>query len=278
MTSPPRSLLVGYEGSERGDDAIALARALLTVADAEATVVVATVHDGEEPPAAIVERAQARWPQLDRSAFRPRRAASPADGLHELAVELDADALVVGASHRHGVGRVWPGSATERTLHGAPCTVAVAPPGYAADGGDSQRLARLAVAFDGSEAAARGLDLAVVLAQRDGATVVLVNVVDVGIAPPLAFDLNTYLRERHGDARAILARGAESVAARAAVEQRQIEGQPVPALVELSADFDLMTIGSRSRGAIRRTLLGEVTAQLVRRAACPVLVVPHAPA
>ncbi|HST38512.1 MAG TPA: universal stress protein [Conexibacter sp.] len=278
MTGPLRSLLVGYEGSERGDDAIALARALLTVADAEATVVVATVHDGEQPPAATVDRARARWPQLDRSAFRLRRAPSPADGLHELAVELDADAIVVGASHRHGVGRVWPGSATERTLHGAPCAVAVAPPGYAAVGGDGRRLARIAVAFDGSESSARGLDQAVALAQRDGATVVLVNVVDVGIAPPLAFDLNTYLRERHGDARAVLARGAESVAARAAVEQRQIEGQPAPALVELSADFDLMAIGSRSRGAIRRTLLGEVTAQLVRRAACPVLVVPHAPA
>ena len=48
-------------------------------------------------------------------------------GLHGLAIKMEAGALVAGASHRGPVGRIVPGSMTERLLLGAPCPVAVAP-------------------------------------------------------------------------------------------------------------------------------------------------------
>lgn len=99
-------ILIGYDGSERGDDALALGRTLA----------------GE------------------------------------------FDVIVLGASHRGALGRIWPGSATEQTLHGAPRPVAVAPPGYAVAHPLGTPLARIGVGYDGSAEARRALELAAGLA------------------------------------------------------------------------------------------------------------------
>ena len=39
--------------------------------------------------------------------------------------------------------------------------------------------------------------------------------------------------------------------------------------------LDLLVIGSRGYGPVRRTLLGGVSAEVTRTSACPVLVVPR---
>ncbi len=40
--------------------------------------------------------------------------------LHEVAEDEGADVIVLGSTHRGGLGRVLPGSVGERLLHGAP--------------------------------------------------------------------------------------------------------------------------------------------------------------
>ena len=50
---------------------------------------------------------------------------------------------------------------------------------------------------------------------------------------------------------------------------------PVDALVELSRDVDLLVCGSRGYGPVRSVLLGGVTHSLIRKAQCPVVVVPR---
>ena len=45
-----------------------------------------------------------------------RAARSAAQGLHELAESAQADALIVGSSHRGAIGRVLAGSVAERLL------------------------------------------------------------------------------------------------------------------------------------------------------------------
>jgi nucleotide-binding universal stress UspA family protein len=55
---------------------------------------------------------------------------SSALALRDVAVELDAAAIVVGSCHRSDVGRVLAGSVGAGLLHGAPCPVAIAPRGY----------------------------------------------------------------------------------------------------------------------------------------------------
>jgi nucleotide-binding universal stress UspA family protein len=56
----------------------------------------------------------------------------------------------------------------------------------------------------------------------------------------------------------------------------QVVGGPAArALEALSADADLVVVGSHGRGAIGRTFLGSVSSHLCRYAQCPVVVVPE---
>lgn len=52
-----------------------------------------------------------------------------------------------------------------------------------------------------------------------------------------------------------------------------ISAAPVPALVELSKNADMVVVGSRGHGALERVLLGSVSTGLIHHAHCPVAVI-----
>lgn len=284
-----RIIVVGYDGSDQGRDALALA-ALLRAGDG--TVTAACVYPdggpgrGRQLEHVMHEAAEETVVQARADAggnagwleMRPIRGHSPAHGLHDHAERSGADLLVVGSSHHSGVGRTLAGSTAQRLLHGAPCPVMVAPKGFRDDASEP-RVA--GVAFDGSDEAGNALREGVGLAHSVGATVRLVCVVPppdmfVGafryFQPDSVGEIAGYEREQF---RRGLEEAAEPVPDELRGEAVLLEGRPADLIKAAGGSFDLLVMGSRAYGPIRRVLLGSTAAGVMRDAPCPVLVVPR---
>lgn len=286
-----RTIVVGYDGTDHGDDALALGRLLARIAGTELVVACAYPDDplGESAAAhavtedlrgdaeAKLERARA---QLDGSggvSLRAVAGASPAHVLHDLAERSGALAIVVGASHHGRALRLLTGSTPDAVLNHAPCPVAVAPDGYR-DAGDVRQIA---VAFDGSPEARHALEVAVSFAREAGARLRVVTVVDsaaVGIYPPPPLDVASYEelgRIARDGARARLDEAIGELEPGMDAEAAVLEGDVVTALVADAQADDLLFTGSGAKGPFRRVLLGSVSTRLLREASCPVVVVPR---
>ncbi len=141
---------------------------------------------------------------------------------------------------------------------------------------------RILLATDGSEGADLAASRAVELARRTGSEL---HVVHVGFAPAfLIGDLGTHdhdrmlLQEIEDEARDLLRKlawrvkvaGGEVAGTHLGMGEADLE--IVACAKKLGAD--LIVMGSRGRGGIRRAIGGSVSDAVIRRAPCPVLVVP----
>jgi len=81
---------------------------------------------------------------------------------------------------------------------------------------------------------------------------------------------------RQLEGREVLDLGLDRVPEGLTVEDRLINGEAAEAIVEASQGLDLLLLGSRGYGPVRRTLLGSVATAVTNSAECPVLVVPRA--
>ena len=201
---------------------------------------------------------------------------SPAHALHELAEREEAGMLVIGSSLRDQLGRVLPGAVTDRLLHGAPCPVAVAPKGFSFADATGPRL--IGAAFIDTPAGHAALGTACTLASRARGLVRVLTVCEppkpvvTGMLDPLG--LEQVRTSRKNAVEAVLARGLDAVRIGRSAGGEILSGQPAEALAAASQDLDLLVCGSRGSGPIRSILLGSTSHSLVRKAACPVLIVP----
>lgn len=280
-----RKVIIGHDGSEQGRDALVLGKLMAEVLDA--TPVVATVL--QWPPylmgaddleiAAELDTAELFAVARDyleglEPETRRRVSQSPAEALYELIESENATLVVVGSSRRGPMGRVVLGSVTASLLNGAPCPVLVAPRGYAVQ--QERRMRRLAVAFDGSAEAWAALETATGLAERIHGDLTILTVAEMppyGYSAALsALTAEEYQSLEKQEKRRILDLSLDRFPGDLSVEGRLLTGDPGSALTEAAKGFDLLVIGSRGYGALRRTLLGSVSAHVVRRAPCPALV------
>jgi nucleotide-binding universal stress UspA family protein len=132
---------------------------------------------------------------------------------------------------------------------------------------------RILVAYDGSEQARRALDWA---AQIDRSSTVAV----ISVAPTLeaspkikdavdpTSDVDTHRRQLD-DAATMLANSGIRA------ERLLKAGNPAEEIINAAAEgrFDVILVGVRGMGAVRRFLIGSVTDRVVRHATVPVLVV-----
>ncbi len=139
-------------------------------------------------------------------------------------------------------------------------------------------FAKILVGFDGSPHAQRAVDSALEVAGRFRSAV-MIAVVRAADSEEAPADLEKLL-PLGDDGRPLgvvldLLRDRGLAAGASRVEWTVLRGEVVDRLVELIArdHYDLVVVGSRGLTAGRRLFLGSVSAALVNRAPCPVLVV-----
>jgi nucleotide-binding universal stress UspA family protein len=277
-----KNVLVGVDGRPNGRDAIALA-SLLTGPDGKLTL--AHVHTGDLRPSHAIapglvrEEREASYELLEaeRAAADVKAdlvsvvSMSPGRGLHERAEEQNADVIVVGSCSHGAFGRAMLGDDTRGALNGAPCAVAVAARGYA-DGPAS--ITKVGVAYNASPESKAALAIAQQLAAPTSATVHALEVVSIptyaytGIVPPaIGEGIEVMIQEANGRMK----------------ELPDVEGHAVYGLAgeELAAfgdQVDILVVGSRGYGPVKRLVLGSTSDFLQRHARCSLLVLPRAAA
>lgn len=275
-------MILGYDASEQSRDAVALTR--LLAGDGRRSVVVAHVIPAPPPYDArtkeYVQLVQHHDhtvldPALEalsglRVEARPIESGSPARGLHELVEDEQASLVVIGSTHRGPVGRVVLGSVGEILLSGTPASVAVAPKGFASRVPDAIRT--VTAGFKPGSEGRAALRAAASLASELGATLRAVAVKET-------LARARHVRHGHAEETASLEEALEAALADVQApdaERAVVSGGAAEELARAGADSDLIVIGSRGYGPLHHTLLGSVSAKLMRSSPAPLLVVPRA--
>lgn len=287
FTSPTSTapVLVGFDGSEGGRDALELARVLSSIRGTRCIVASGltygpvSVHralsdeeSAEVEPLFVEARARLGDPEVETHVIGSR---APARMLVECAERESAGTIVVGSPHRGKIGRALLGSVAEQVLHHAPCEVVVAPHGYAAE--HHEGYTKIAVAVDGTPESKVALTWAEDLARQAGATIEIlvasdpvVSDIEAEFPPDAPSSMSDVLEAALGSVDPALAPTGKKVDS----GWRQVVRTIATALAEgCGPDVDLLVAGSRR--PMDRFLLGSVTKHLVTEAPCPVLVVPH---
>lgn len=283
-----RKIVIGQDGTEQGRDALELGRVMARILGARPVVVRALTWPSHLMDAGEIERAaEAETKELFAIAadhldglspeMRWRVDRSAAAALYELAEDEKALLVIVGSSHRGPLGRVLPGSVGSSLLQGAPCGVMVAPRGFAQR--DEHSLRRVGVGFDGTPEAWCALETAIGLASRLRASLSILTVSDFpryGYTAALSTLAPDELETcEHEGQRRLQELAQQRVPASLPTEKRLLLGDPARVLADAAEDLDLMVVGSRGYGPLRRVLLGSVSRHLVRSVPCPVLILPR---
>jgi len=273
-------IAIGWDGTDEGLDALRLGSDLSEQLGGEITVA-CVIEPGMLPPEQAADRDElvktahdlyetARI-SLGGTSFEFReRLSKPVESLTEIALEAESDLLVLGSTHLGPLGRWWPGSVAERLESHSPCPIVVAPTGYA-QRREHPAISVIGVAYDGSREARESVAVATDLAERLSAEVEVLSVApgytsgDVPLGP---------LEPLRGEPTRTVERGLSQLPSALPAFGEVLEGDTAAALEERAVELDLLVIGSRGRGPLRTRVLGSVSADVIRTAPCPVVVVP----
>lgn len=195
------------------------------------------------------------------------------------AEELKPDLIALGSRGLNAVTRFLLGSVAERVVCHAPCPVLVARP-------LNGELDRVVVGIDGSDTALRAARLLRDLPLPSHCEVRLATALPfyqvggtpAGRVPSLAAELHALQVREKEEARARL----EEVAAALREAGRPVSTEfrqrhPAEGLLEIAEEqrADLIVIGRQGLSRIERFCMGSVSMNVLRHAACSVLVVPE---
>ena len=291
VAAEKRRLVVAFDGTDVGEDALAFGVWLAEAVDDVPLVVDVFPED----PVPVLPGIGSEWlgemrsnaeSVLDRARrllggrlpaeFRAVAASSAARGLDRVATEVSADMIVLGSTHRGALRRTAVGKTADRLLQGSSVPVLVAPRGT------RDRLLPepevIGCAYVPTPEGELALQRAADLAGRSGALLKIFTVVAHRVEIPdqdqdreraIIDHARAGIQDAVEKARASLPPSVKA-------EVVLLEGGVVDSLSSLDCtDCQVLVCGSRGYGPVGRVLLGGVSGRLIRRALCPVMVVPR---
>jgi len=228
----------------------------------------------EETKALLVER----WPETEARVTE----GDPRDVIVHEAADWRADLIVLGARGLGAVAKFLLGSVSTAVARHAPCPVLVVR-------GTARRLGTALVAVDGSPDSLEALRWFAALPLEPSMAIRLVSVIEPvhfpstaphAIAARLRAIIKEIERERADELTRALAGPVAELRGRVrSVEHAMPTGLAADEISRAADDpsIDLVVLGARGLGAVRRVLLGSVSERVLRHVACPVLIVRGTP-
>ncbi|MDQ2894594.1 MAG: universal stress protein [Actinomycetota bacterium] len=283
-----KRIVVGYDGTAEGRDAVVLGAAIASATGAGLSLV------GVFPPMLVPlpgEFSRASLRTQAEAGLRDVRDAVAPDALIETVVDLSmpralrhfaerwhADLVVLGSERKACEGHARIGRRGRQLLYDAPFAVAVASRGLHEQ---ALKLGRIGVGYDGGPESRAALGLAVELARGAHAALAVRSVVEDMIPVLdargwLAFEDWSHDHVWEDERQSAQAAAEEAVRALGVpVEVSATVGEPGRELRALSESVDVIVVGSRRWGLFARLVTGSVGETLVRDAACSLVIVPR---
>jgi nucleotide-binding universal stress UspA family protein len=193
---------------------------------------------------------------------------------------LPAGLIVMGTHGRAGFEHLMLGSVTEKLLRRAPCPMLTV--GRSQKPGANRLFRRIVCAAELTEDSTQTIPFALSVAEEDEARIILLHVLEGHYETETArgegpsWDPGTLRREIEAFALERLRRAVPDEARDwCGVEERVAAGKPYREILRVAAEetADLIVMGAHARGTLGKLFLGSNASQVVRQAACPVLIV-----
>jgi nucleotide-binding universal stress UspA family protein len=217
----------------------------------------------------------ARWPA---TALRVVEG-DPREAIPAIADEWAADLVIVGARGLSAVHRFLLGSVSTAVVRAARCPVLVVKP-------HEVTCKDIVIGVDGSADSRAAARFVAGLPLEPGTMVRLVGAIPRPYTPRTAPEsvmplvraaVDSIIAERRAELAGVLATVGEMFAKRggARLEHVMRVGAPAEEILEEAADdvTDLIVVGARGLGGVKRFVLGSVSERVLHHATCPVLVV-----
>lgn len=270
--------VVGYTGNDRGQDALELATSLALTQSAgiDLVTVLDWPQDGSVAPGSrraqeSLDRARENVPDGVEVTTHLRLADSFAQGLLEVAKDVDAGLIVIGASSNGLLRRYTVGSVANAVLHSSPVPVALAPRGYR----HRAAFTRMTCAVGTRAGAEAALDVAVESAARRGLPLRLVSLVALDV--PEAPNSGDAINKAHQHAHSVLARAVEHLPEGHETSITVAHGRTIEQAIE-DIEWDpgeLVIVGSSRLAQHRQIFLGATANKMLRALPVPMVVVPR---
>jgi nucleotide-binding universal stress UspA family protein len=212
------------------------------------------------------------------------------NGVCKVAVQIDADLIVIQTHGHTGITRFFEGSHAERIVQHSPCPVLVArkrrrkanriPSGAKT----SESIDSILVPVDFSQSSFEALEYAIEFAERVAARLLVFHSVHLGYAFSAdgyaMCDLSVLVEDARKDAEQQIQKFVRLAKFRGVKFETAVKiAPPASGICEFAEDrdVDLIITATHGRTGLKHLLMGSVAEQVVRQGRQPVLVVPSHP-